>query len=208
MRNMSFALTTPQMLARTKTVTRRLGWASLKPGTLIQAVEKSQGLGKGGKVRKLGVIRVLDVRREPIGTLLADLDYGCSECVREGFPQMVGGAFVQMFVKRMGGNLSTVVTRIEFEHVEDPQPTFGALRRSRDVFEGAAVTRRLKPSKPCPCCGGVGELVRWLGMVWFSQVQCRTCYTSGPAIAGRDYDDRQKPAAEAIKRWNDMPRAA
>lgn len=115
---MSFSLTTPQMLARTKTVTRRLGWATLKPGTLIQAVEKSQGLGKGGKVRRLGVIRITDVRQEPLGDLVGT-SYGDAEAVREGFPDHSGEQFVEMFRDVHGGLcVDAVVTRIEFEHVD------------------------------------------------------------------------------------------
>ncbi len=51
---MSFRLTAEQMRARTKTVTRRLGWSSLKPGDIVQPVEKAQGLRKGEKVVKSG----------------------------------------------------------------------------------------------------------------------------------------------------------
>ena len=36
MRNISFALTTPQFKARTKTVTRRKGWLMLQPGDPVQ----------------------------------------------------------------------------------------------------------------------------------------------------------------------------
>jgi hypothetical protein len=58
-RNISFALTTDQVRSRTKTVTRRLGWKDLKPGTLLQPVVKAQGIPKGGKVEKIGgLIRV------------------------------------------------------------------------------------------------------------------------------------------------------
>lgn len=39
MRNMSFALTTPQILNRSKTVTRRAGWSFLKPGDIVCAVQ-------------------------------------------------------------------------------------------------------------------------------------------------------------------------
>ena len=42
-RLMSFSMTTPQVRARTKTVTRRLGWRFLKPGVVLWAVEKAQG---------------------------------------------------------------------------------------------------------------------------------------------------------------------
>lgn len=61
---MSFSLTTPQFLARTKTVTRRLGWARAKVGDIVTAVEKAQGLKAGEKVRRLGTIRLLSVERE------------------------------------------------------------------------------------------------------------------------------------------------
>jgi hypothetical protein len=50
-RYISFMLTQPQIRARTKTVTRRMGWKDLKPGTLLMAAEKCQGLGKGGKIK-------------------------------------------------------------------------------------------------------------------------------------------------------------
>lgn len=57
MRNMSFMLTPDQILNQTKTVTRRLGWATLKPGTLVRAVRKCQGLKKGEKIEALAVLR-------------------------------------------------------------------------------------------------------------------------------------------------------
>jgi len=112
-RQMSFSLTTDQMLARTKTVTRRLGWADLKTGTLLQAVEKSQGLRKGEKVRKLGVIRVISVSREPLSAMED------SDCAREGFPDMLASDFCRMFCSHNGGDLCQEVTRIEFEHVQE-----------------------------------------------------------------------------------------
>ena len=42
-------LTKEQILARTKTVTRRLGWWFLKPGDVVWACEKCMGLKKGEK---------------------------------------------------------------------------------------------------------------------------------------------------------------
>ena len=41
-RNMSFMITKEQVRNRTKTVTRRLGWAFLKPGDIVNAVEKGK----------------------------------------------------------------------------------------------------------------------------------------------------------------------
>lgn len=48
-RNISFALTTPQFRARTKWVTRRLGWLFLKPGDTLMGVEKGMGLKINGE---------------------------------------------------------------------------------------------------------------------------------------------------------------
>jgi hypothetical protein len=117
-RHMSFSLTTPQMRARTKTVTRRLAsWQNLQPGTLLLAVEKSQGLRKGEKVRRIGVIRVVDVRREPLH-LLRRARYGRAEARREGFPELTGVGFLERFCAHAGCSADALVTRIEFEHVE------------------------------------------------------------------------------------------
>ena len=132
MRNMSFALTTEQIRARTKTVTRRKGtwWASvLKPGTLLCAVEKSQGIQKGG-LGRLCVIRVVSVLTEPLDEISEEcslcpderereLGYACAGPLSEGFPVMSCGEFVGMFRKHMGGSSDQIVTRIEFEYVED-----------------------------------------------------------------------------------------
>ena len=68
-RHMSFSMTTAQFRARTKTVTRRFGWWFLKPGDLVMGVEKSQGLKKGEKVVRLGLIRIVSVRTEPLKVL-------------------------------------------------------------------------------------------------------------------------------------------
>lgn len=127
MRNLSFALTTAQVRARTKTVTRRRGtwWARvLKPGDLLCAVEKSQGIKRGGLVR-LGVIRVVSVRTERLdamtnhGTTCVS-EYGDAEAVKEGFGghPIDGYGFILMFCEHMGGAPDQTVTRIEFEYVD------------------------------------------------------------------------------------------
>jgi hypothetical protein len=91
-RNMSFALTIEQVRNKTKTVTRRTGWATLKPGTLLQPVLKGMGLKKGEKAEKIGgPIRVVSVRREPL--MMMDQ----ADCAREGFPEMTVAGFMSMF---------------------------------------------------------------------------------------------------------------
>lgn len=119
MKNISFQLTTAQIRARTKTVTRRMGWLDLKPGTLLQAVEKGQGLKKGEKAVKLAVIRVVDARRESLGRMLVEPEYGAAECVLEGFPEMEPAGFVAMFCdSHRDCTPIRSVTRIEFEYVD------------------------------------------------------------------------------------------
>lgn len=117
MRNISFALTTDQVRARTKTVTRRVGWLHLKPGTLLRGVVKCQGLKKGEKVEPIATIRVVDVRREPLRRLFDDWGYGESETIREGFPNEDPHSFALWFAGSHGIDLSDEVTRIEFEYV-------------------------------------------------------------------------------------------
>lgn len=113
MRNMSFMLTTDQVRRREKTVTRRIGWLFLKPGDLVQAVEKGMGLKKGETVTRLAVIRVESCRREPLDSITAD------DCRREGFPEMTPAEFVEMF-RRSHGRIEPgePINRIEFSYVD------------------------------------------------------------------------------------------
>lgn len=118
MRNISFALTTEQFKARTKTVTRRLGWAKLGPGDVLMGCVKCMGLKPGQKIERLGKIRVVAVRREFLSDMLADSAYGRRECQREGFPRMRADEFIEMFCRSHSGcTPETVVTRIEYEYL-------------------------------------------------------------------------------------------
>jgi hypothetical protein len=110
MRNISFSLTTDQIRAKTKTVTRRLGWHNLKPGTLLQACVKCMGLKPGEKIQKLAVIRVVAVEREPLEEITVD------DVRREGFDAMTPDEFIKVFCEHMGVDRFAEVTRIEFEY--------------------------------------------------------------------------------------------
>lgn len=112
MRSMSFMLTTDQIRSRTKTVTRRTGWANLKPGTLLRAVVKGMGLRKGERMEPLAIIQVVDVCRP----ILSGIDP--ADVVREGFQGMSREEFMEMFCEsRKGCTPNTVVTCIEFKYV-------------------------------------------------------------------------------------------
>lgn len=114
MRNMSFLLTTEQVRNQTKTVTRRIGWTFLKPGTLLQPVVKGQGIPKGERIQKIGApIRVVDVTRETVMEGLSQ-----SDVWREGFPHWSPRQFAEMFCKHNGCTPDSVVTRIQFEYTE------------------------------------------------------------------------------------------
>jgi len=116
MRKMSFNKTIDQILDRSKTVTRRLGWKNLKPGTLLEAVDRVQFV-KPQDQRFLALIRVTRVNREHLGAMLED-GYQ-REPAKEGFPQMLPSEFVEMFCKAFGCTQDTDVARIEFEYVEE-----------------------------------------------------------------------------------------
>lgn len=123
MRNISFALTTEQVRNQTKTVTRRTGWKTLKPGTLLQPVMKGMGLKKGDTVEKIGgPIRVVKVGREPLSDLAHPLrEDAAAEVDREGFLDMSPQEFVAMFRKHNGLKRDCFVTRIEFEYLPEGQ---------------------------------------------------------------------------------------
>jgi hypothetical protein len=131
MRNISFMLTTDQIRNRTKTVTRRLGWKNLKVGDRLQACVKCQGLKPGEKIEKLCVIRVTDVRKEPLNHLSLHQHTGVlkvaiaaaydhaqalAECKAEGFPHLTPEQFVQMFMHEMKCPADQTITRIEFTY--------------------------------------------------------------------------------------------
>lgn len=125
-RNMSFSMTTEQIKDRSKTVTRRMGWRHLEPGHQVWAVEKAMGLKKGEKVKRLALLKVVDVRRERLELMTTAEEfppgkyYGDRECVLEGFPEMSSAGFVDMFVAANRCAPSDDVTRIEFEYVRLP----------------------------------------------------------------------------------------
>lgn len=112
-KNMSFMLTTDQIRNQTKTVTRRLGWKFLKPGDILNACVKCQGLKKGEKIEKICQIQILSTRWEPLNTVTWE------EVRKEGFTMMTPLEFMIMFAQaNKVKDPATPVNRIEFKYVE------------------------------------------------------------------------------------------
>lgn len=81
------------------------------------------GLKAGEKVVRLAMIRVVDVRVEPLRRMLDDLDYGFDECTKEGFGGHASLQYPSEFVSffcgsHKGCTPDTEVTRIEFEYLD------------------------------------------------------------------------------------------
>jgi hypothetical protein len=115
-KNISFALTAARFRDGTKDVTRRWGWKTLKPGTVLCAVRQQRGLKQGQTVERMGYIEVVDVRQEPLDAITED------EVRREGFPTWTVADFIEFFLteRPAGKTLKSLVTRIEFKKVAKP----------------------------------------------------------------------------------------
>lgn len=86
-RLLSCALTEPQVIDRTKTETRRLGWwldkngrHLVKPGDQLQLVRKAMGRKPGEPIVVLARVEVTEVVRECLHFISKD------EVAAEGFP--------------------------------------------------------------------------------------------------------------------------
>lgn len=120
---MSFMLTTDQIRARKKFVTRRMGWKNLKFGDKLYAVEKCMGLKKGEKIVRLQPfpLQVIASRWESLSMLVENIDYGIFEMNLEGFPDMDPADFIALFLHtHKGATPKSLVHRIQFIYLDGP----------------------------------------------------------------------------------------
>lgn len=116
---MACSLTTDQVLARSKTVTRRFqSWGILRPGTSLCLVRKSMGRhrpdGTVEPLERLAIVRVTEVADERLDAITAD------EVAAEGFPDWTPEQFVRFFVdSHHGCGPSSSVRVIRFRYRED-----------------------------------------------------------------------------------------
>ena len=108
---MSVALTDEAVTARTKTVTRRLGWCFLKPGDRLTLCRKVMGRRPGEVLHRLADVEVVDVRRERLDAITAD------DVTAEGFPDMTPAQFVSFFTAHMRCPADAQVTRIQWRYL-------------------------------------------------------------------------------------------
>lgn len=142
MRLISFSMTKTAFVDGSKTVTRRIGWASLKPGTKLMAVEKAMGLKPGERVVRLGALEVVSVRREPLSAL-RDEFLGTT---LEGFPLLSPDQFIAHFCGAMKCKEDALVTRITFRRCLEDEPQVKSPPECEDC--GDEAKRRTR----CPRC--------------------------------------------------------
>lgn len=110
-RLMSVALTTDQVRARQKTVTRRAGWEVLKPGDLLTLCPKVRGRRKGEPLERIVTVEVVSTRRERLDSITSE------DVIAEGFPDMTPAEFVDFFTAtHRGVTAATVITRVEWSY--------------------------------------------------------------------------------------------
>lgn len=127
-RLMSVALTEDAVVARRKTVTRRLGWWETKNGRRILAVgdhltlcRKVMGRKAGEPLVRLAEVEVVDIRRERLAAITPE------DVRREGFdlpgdPSPADARwFVDFFAEHMRCGPDSWVTRIEWRYLDDPE---------------------------------------------------------------------------------------
>ena len=134
--NTSFSATTEQVRQHRKYVTRRvdksLRLSRLTPGTILQGIEKAQGIKKGEHVVKLDWIVILEVNREPLKEIRNYDRMVPSQIIRqyhgfgaftemelEGFPDLSAEQFIEKFCQiNPKCTPDTEITRILFDYVK------------------------------------------------------------------------------------------
>lgn len=159
-RLMSVSLTSDQVRARTKTVTRRVGWLMLEVGDELTLCQKVMGRRAGEPLDRIVNVEVTSVSRERLDAITRD------DVIAEGFPGMTPAEFVAFFCRTHHGcSPETEVTRIEWLYLDGPltpgtppaheggQPEAGA-----SVHPRAAGIERIRVSLHRPA-DGTGDIV-------------------------------------------------
>jgi hypothetical protein len=113
-RLMSVSLTEAAVVARRKTVTRRLGWLFAKPGDRLTLCRKVMGRKPGEPLVRLAEVEIVHVDLVTLSAITMD------DVVREGFGDAwhTPAWFIDFFCDHMHVGRDTVVTRIEWRYVD------------------------------------------------------------------------------------------
>jgi hypothetical protein len=123
---MSVSHTEQAVRDRTKTVTRRLGWAFLRPGDTLTLCRKVMGRKAGEPLLRLAEVEVVDVRRVPLYDIdLEDVEAeGVPPATYNGGDLHVAGcddcapvAWYEWFARTMRVPITAEVTRIEWRYL-------------------------------------------------------------------------------------------
>jgi hypothetical protein len=120
-RRMSCSMTIEPVRDQTKTVTRRHvdTWKDLKPGDRLTLIEKGMGLAKGEKQVVLAEVEIVDVRVEPVVSIMTEPDGTAAE----GLAHMTPVEFVLFWLKGHGYSTNpgtgrdVVCRRIEWRYL-------------------------------------------------------------------------------------------
>lgn len=119
-RMLSCALTEGQVLDRSKTETRRLGWwvdkngrRLVKVGDRLQLVRKAMGRKPGEPVVVLARVEVTDVVRERLDAITPE------GVAAEGFPDWGPAEFIEFFCRSMKCEPDRVVTVIRWRYRDE-----------------------------------------------------------------------------------------
>lgn len=120
-RLMSVALTEAAVRARTKTVTRRLGWWTdkngrrlLRTGDQLTLCRKVMGRRTGEPLVRIAQVEVVDATRQQLL-----IDNTGHDAALEGFPDWTWWEFVRFFQREMRCSITQPVTRIEWRFLDE-----------------------------------------------------------------------------------------
>ena len=119
-RLMSVALTEDAVRARTKTVTRRMGWRHLRPGDRVCLCRKVMGRRPGEPLIRITEVEIVTVRVEPLSAVTA------ADVAAEGFPGRSPAWFIDFFCTHLRVTPDTTVTRIQWRYLDSPEPDLKA----------------------------------------------------------------------------------
>lgn len=116
-RLMAVSLSETAVHSRVKSVTRRLGWSYLTPGTQLTLCRKVMGRKRGEPLVRIADVEVVAVSRERLDAITAQ------DCALEGFAHLTPAQFVEFFcATHRGCTPASLITRIQWRYLDRDEP--------------------------------------------------------------------------------------